>query len=91
MRSKEYGGALGHAEETIGIGTHHGERNLMALGLHDKGTILIGGDQCGEPLLRRLAVADELEAQRAVAPLAERLGRDGSETGDREKGTAAPL
>jgi len=49
MRSKDYGGALGHAEETIGIGTHHGERNLMALGLHDKGTILIGGDQCGEP------------------------------------------
>jgi class 3 adenylate cyclase len=33
--------ALEHAERTLEAGTKHGERNLMALGLHDKGTVLI--------------------------------------------------
>ena len=41
MRARDYEGAIVHAEEVIETGTRHGERNLMALGLHDKGTILV--------------------------------------------------
>ncbi len=50
MRSGDYESALGYAEETIEIGTKHGERNLMALGLHDKGTILVHQGQVDDGL-----------------------------------------
>ena len=50
MKRGDYEGALSHAEETIRIGTLHGERNLMALGLHDKGTILVHQGQVDEGL-----------------------------------------
>jgi class 3 adenylate cyclase len=41
LRRGSYEEALEHAERTLAIGTRHGERNLMALGLHDKGSILV--------------------------------------------------
>ena len=41
-------GAFEHAEQTLAIGTRHGERNLMALGLHDKGTVLVHRGQVDE-------------------------------------------
>ena len=50
MKRGDYPGALSDAEETIRIGTLHGERNLMALGLHDKGTILVHKGQVDEGL-----------------------------------------
>lgn len=50
MTKGDYDAALGHAEETIEIGTRHGERNLMALGLHDKGTVLVHEGQVDEGL-----------------------------------------
>jgi tetratricopeptide (TPR) repeat protein len=39
VRAGNYEAALAHAEHTIELGTRHGERNLIALGLHDKGTV----------------------------------------------------
>jgi class 3 adenylate cyclase len=50
MRRGDYGAALEHAEETIAVGEREGERNLMALGLHDKGTILVRQGQVEEGL-----------------------------------------
>ena len=50
VSSDAYDEALGHAEETIAIGTRHGERNLMALGLHDNGTVLVHQGQVDEGL-----------------------------------------
>lgn len=41
MKRGDYEEALEHAARTLALGTRHGERNLMALGLHDKGTILV--------------------------------------------------
>ncbi|HEU6443622.1 MAG TPA: adenylate/guanylate cyclase domain-containing protein [Gaiellaceae bacterium] len=43
-----YEEALRHAEETLEIGTRHRDRDLMALGLHDKGTILVRQGQVEE-------------------------------------------
>jgi class 3 adenylate cyclase len=45
-----YEEALEHADRTIEIGTRHGERNLMALGLHDKGSILVQQGKVDEGL-----------------------------------------
>jgi class 3 adenylate cyclase len=51
--------AVEHAERTIEIGTRHGERNLMALGVHDKGTALVhrGEVETGLSLLDEATVA----------------------------------
>jgi class 3 adenylate cyclase len=50
MKRGDYETALAHAEQTIRIGTLYGERNLMALGLHDKGTILVHKGEVDEGL-----------------------------------------
>jgi class 3 adenylate cyclase len=59
VRAGDYEQALDQAERTIEIGTKHGERNLMALGLHDKGTILVheGQVEAGLGLLDEATVA----------------------------------
>lgn len=59
MRAGSYDDALEHAERTLELGTQHGERNLMALGLHDKGTILVrqGQVEVGLGLLDEATVA----------------------------------
>ena len=59
MKAGDQDGALAHAEETIALGTRHAERNLMALGLHDKGTILVhqGDVEEGLALLDEATVA----------------------------------
>jgi class 3 adenylate cyclase len=41
LKRGDHEDALAHAERTLALATRHGERNLMALGLHDKGTILV--------------------------------------------------
>ena len=45
-----YEEALEHAERTLAIGIRHGERNLMALGLHDKGSVLVQQGKVDEGL-----------------------------------------
>jgi class 3 adenylate cyclase len=50
MKRGDYDEALEHAEQTLALGTRHGERNLMALGLHDKGTVLVHRGQVDEGL-----------------------------------------
>jgi len=67
MKRGDYEAALAHAEQTIRIGTLHGERNLMALGLHDKGTILVHKGEVDEGLglldeATVAAVSGELES-----------------------------
>jgi class 3 adenylate cyclase len=54
-----YDSAIAHAERTLEIGSRHGERNLMALGLHDKGAALvrIGEVEEGLKLLDEATVA----------------------------------
>ena len=59
VRVGDYEAALAQAERTIELGTRHGERNLIALGLHDKGTVLVrqGDVEGGLGLLDEATVA----------------------------------
>jgi class 3 adenylate cyclase len=59
IRAGDYDAALAHAERTIELGTRHGDRNLIALGLHDKGTVLVrqGDVERGLGLLDEATVA----------------------------------
>ena len=56
---RDLDGAFEHAEQTLAIGTCHGERNLMALGLHDKGTVLVHRGQVDEGM----ALLDEARSR----------------------------
>jgi len=47
---RDFEAALGHAEQTLAIGTRLGDRDLMALGLQDRGRILIATGQVAEGL-----------------------------------------
>lgn len=59
IASADYDEALRLAEQTIELGTRHGDRNLMALGLQDKGMILVrrGEVEAGLGLLDEATVA----------------------------------
>jgi class 3 adenylate cyclase len=55
----DFDSAIAHADRTLELGTRHGDRNLMALGIHDKGAALVrqGHVEEGLALLDEATVA----------------------------------
>ena len=59
LAAGDFDSAIGHAERTVELGSRFQERNLMALGLHDKGTALVrqGDWESGLALIDEATVA----------------------------------
>jgi class 3 adenylate cyclase len=59
LASGDFDSAIAHAEKTVEIGSRFGERNLLALGLHDKGSALVrkGDAETGLALIEEATVA----------------------------------
>jgi class 3 adenylate cyclase len=59
LASGDFESAIAHAEKTVEIGSRFGDRNLLALGLHDKGSALVrkGDAETGLALIEEATVA----------------------------------
>ena len=59
LASGDFDSAIAHAEKTVEIGSRFGDRNLLALGLHDKGSALVrkGDAETGLALIEEATVA----------------------------------
>ena len=59
LAAGDYDSAIAHSERVLEIGSRFGERNLMALGLHDKGYALVrqGNAETGLALIDEATVA----------------------------------
>jgi class 3 adenylate cyclase len=59
LAAGDFGAAIAHAERMLEIGSRFGEQNLMALGLHDKGSALVrqGDAEAGLALIDEATVA----------------------------------
>ena len=59
LASGDFESAIAHAEKTVEIGSRFGDRNLLALGLHDQGSALVrkGDAETGLALIEEATVA----------------------------------
>src|SRR5918999_4475739 len=59
LAAGDFDSAIAHAERTLELGSRFGDRNLMALGLHDKGSALVrhGDAETGLALIDEATVA----------------------------------